>query len=309
MSGAMVLCGTAALKSGSGLVQIGAPTSIRSEIAIGNPCYTTIGLPEDDEGRFNQLAIKQISPIVGRASAVVLGPGAAPTKACQEMADYLHAYEQKMKMKRENIANRGFWTAKKRYVLNVWDSEGVRYAKPKMKICGMETARSSTPSYFRDKLLEAYTIIINQTNDELIDYINRIKEDTKNQDYLNIAFPRGCNGLKKYRSSADIYGKGTPIAVRGALLYNYYVKKNKLEHKYPLIQEGEKIKFMYLKEPNPIGENIIAFFQRLPTELNLEKYIDYTTQFEKSFLEPLKNVLECIDWQYERRGSLTSFFS
>ena len=227
----------------------------------------------------------------------------------QELSDYLNAYAQMMKMKRENIAERGFWTAKKRYVLNVWDSEGVRYSKAKMKICGMETARSSTPAYFRDKLVEAYTIIITKTNDELIDFIGDIKEDTKKQNYLNIAFPRGCNGLSKYRNGTDIYAKGCPIQVRGALLYNHYIKKNKLEHKYPIIQEGEKIKFLYLRTPNPIGENIIAFFQQLPKELNLEKYVDYTTQFEKSFLEPLKTVLECIDWQYERRGSLLSFFS
>jgi DNA polymerase elongation subunit (family B) len=226
----------------------------------------------------------------------------------QELADYLHAYDQKMKMKRENIAERGFWTAKKRYVLNVWDSEGVRYAKPKMKICGMETARSSTPAYFRDKLMQAYTIIITKDNDELIDFINEIKEDTKKQNYLNIAFPRGCNGLKKYRSAADIYQKSTPIQVRGALLYNYYIRKYNLEHKYPIIQEGEKIKFLYLKTPNPIRENVISFFQQLPKELNLDKYVDYTLQFEKSFLEPLKTVLECIGWQYERKGSLSSFF-
>ena len=227
----------------------------------------------------------------------------------QELADYVNAYDQKMKMKRENIAERGFWTAKKRYVLNVWDSEGVRYAKPKMKVCGMETARSSTPAYFRDKLMQAYTIIITQTNDDLISFINEIKEDTKKQNYLNIAFPRGCNGLKKYRSAADIYQKSTPIQVRGALLYNYYIRKNNLEHKYPLIQEGEKIKFLYLKTPNPIRENVISFFQQLPKELNLDKYVDYTLQFEKSFLEPLKTVLECIGWQYERKGSLSSFFA
>jgi DNA polymerase elongation subunit (family B) len=226
----------------------------------------------------------------------------------QELADYLNAYAQMMKMKRENIAERGFWTAKKRYVLNVWDSEGVRYNAAKMKVCGMETARSSTPAYFRDKLMQAYTIIITKDNEELIEFINEIKEDTKKQNYLNIAFPRGCNGLKKYRSAADIYQKSTPIQVRGALLYNYYIRKNNLEHKYPIIQEGEKIKFLYLKTPNPIRENVISFFQQLPKELNLDKYVDYTLQFEKSFLEPLKTVLECIGWQYERKGSLSSFF-
>ncbi len=227
----------------------------------------------------------------------------------QELAKYVNAYAQMMKMKRENIANRGFWTAKKRYVLNVWDSEGVRYAKPKMKICGMETARSSTPAYFRDKLYKAYTIIINQTNDDIIDFIEQIKEDTRKQNYLDIAFPRGCNGLQKYGSKGSIYRERTPIQVRGALLYNHYVRSNNLTHKYPLIQEGEKIKFLYLKMPNPIQENVISFFSTLPAEFNLDKYVDYRTQFEKSFYEPLKNVLECIGWNAERKISLMSFFS
>ncbi len=227
----------------------------------------------------------------------------------EELATYLNAFEQKMKMKRENIANRGFWTAKKRYVLNVWDSEGVRYKEPKMKICGMETARSSTPAYFKDKLLKAYDIIINKTNDDLLEFIDGVKEETKIQDYLNIAFPRGCNGLEKYRSRTDIFSKGTPIHVRGALLYNHYVRCNKLTNKYPLIQEGEKIKFIYLKTPNPIQQNVISFFGTIPKEFNLDKYVDYNTQFEKSFYEPLKNVLECIGWVYERKISLLSFFN
>tara|TARA_Y100000385_G_scaffold195817_1_gene202668 strand:+ start:225 stop:2714 length:2490 start_codon:yes stop_codon:yes gene_type:complete len=226
----------------------------------------------------------------------------------QELADYVSAYEQKMKMKRENIADRGIWTAKKRYILNVWDSEGVRYAEPKMKICGMETARSSTPAFFRDKLLKAYEIIIHEDNDVMIEYINKVKEDTRKEDCVNIAFPRGVNGLKKYKSISDIYSKGTPIHVRGSLLYNYYISRNKLTHKYPLIQEGEKIKFLYLKTPNPIHENVISFFQNLPPEFNLDKYVDYNRQFEKSFFEPLKNVLECIGWDYERSVSLLSFF-
>jgi DNA polymerase elongation subunit (family B) len=227
----------------------------------------------------------------------------------EELAKYVNAYDQKMKMKRENIANRGFWTAKKRYVLNVWDSEGVRYKEPKMKICGMETARSSTPAYFRDKLLKAYTIIINQSNDDVLDFIDLVKEETRKQDYLNIAFPRGCNGLEKYSHPKRIYGERTPVQVRGALLYNHYVRKHQLTHKYPLIQEGEKIKFIYLKTPNPIRENVISFFGTIPKEFNLDKYVDYTLQFEKSFYEPLKNVLECIGWNAERKISLLSFFS
>ena len=211
-------------------------------------------------------------------------------------------------MKRENIANRGIWTAKKRYILNVWDSEGVRYKEPKMKIMGLETQRSSTPAYFKDKLLKAYKIMIEGNNDDMIDYISQIKSDTRKQSYLDIAFPRGCNNLGNYRSYSEIYKKGTPIAVRGSLLYNHYIGKHKIANKFPLIQEGEKIKFIYLKKPNPIGENVISFFNTLPKEFGLDKYIDHNLQFEKSFLEPLKNVLDCIGWKHERTGSLSSFF-
>ena len=226
----------------------------------------------------------------------------------QELADYLNAYDQKMVMARENIASKGIWTAKKRYILDVWDSEGVRYEKPKMKIMGLETQRSSTPQYFRNKLLEAFKTIIKGTNEDVLDYIDHVKEDTRKQDPIDIAFPRGVNGLEKYKSNADIYVKGTPIHVRGALLYNYYVRKNKVSHKYAPIQEGEKIKFLYLKEPNPIGENVVSFMGTIPREFNVDNYIDYNLQFDKSFYQPLRNVLECIGWDSERRVSLLQFF-
>ena len=226
----------------------------------------------------------------------------------QELATYVSAYDQKMIMKRENIADRGIWTAKKRYILNVWDSEGVRYKEPKMKIMGLETARSSTPQYFRDKLYAAFKIIIGKTNDELISFINDVRTETRKRPYEEVAFPRGVNNLEKYRHRTDIYSKGTPIHVRGALLYNYYIKKHNLEHKHPFIQEGEKIKFMYLKTPNPIHENCISFFGDLPKEFGIEKYVDYQTQFEKSFLEPLKNVLQCIGWSHEKTITIGSFF-
>ena len=229
-------------------------------------------------------------------------------KSYQELASYVSAYEQKMSMKRENIADTGIWTAKKRYILNVWDSEGVRYNEPKMKIMGLETARSSTPAYFRDKLYAAFQIIIGKDNDELITFINGVRSETRERPYDEVAFPRGVNNLSKYRHPTNIYSKGTPIHVRGALLYNWYVKKHKVEHKHPFIQEGEKIKFMYLKTPNPLHENCISFFGELPKEFGIEKYVDYQTQFEKSFLEPLKNVLQCIGWHHEKVITIGSFF-
>jgi len=229
-------------------------------------------------------------------------------RSYQELANYVSAYDQKMQMKRENIADKGIWTAKKRYILNVWDSEGVRYKQPKMKIMGLETARSSTPAYFRDKLYEAFKLIISKTNDDLISFIDEVKRDTRAQEYEYVAFPRGCNGVDKYYHPKEIYQKGTPIHVRGALLYNHLVRKNKVQNKYQLIQEGEKIKFIYLKTPNPAMENVISFFSTIPPEFNLDKYVDYQTQFEKSFLDPLKNVLQCIGWTHEKVVTIGSFF-
>jgi len=224
------------------------------------------------------------------------------------LAQYVNAYDQKMTMKRENIADRGIWTAKKRYILNVWDSEGVRYKEPKLKIMGLETARSSTPAYFRTKLKDAFKMIVTKTNDDLIRYIEDTKKETNSQDYPEISFPRGVNGLNKYQSKSDIYQKGTPIHVRGALLYNYYIRKNNIQNKHQMIQEGEKIKFVYLKMPNPIMENCISYFSEIPKEFGLDNYIDHNLQFDKSFLKPLENVLECIGWTSKKIVTLDRFF-
>ena len=226
----------------------------------------------------------------------------------ETLARYVNAYDQKMTMKRENIADRGIWTAKKRYILNVWDSEGVRYKEPKLKIMGLETARSSTPAYFRTKLYDAFKMIVTKTNDDLIKYIEDIKKETNSQDYSEISFPRGVNGLNKYQSKSDIYQKGTPIHVRGALLYNYYIRKNNIQNKHQMIQEGEKIKFVYLKMPNPIMENCISYFSEIPKEFGLDYYIDHNLQFDKSFLKPLENVLECIGWTSRKIVTLDRFF-
>jgi len=227
----------------------------------------------------------------------------------QELADYVNAYEQKMFMKRECIAERGIWTAKKRYILSVWDSEGVRYKEPKLKIKGIEAIKSSTPAPCRKMLKESFNIMMSGTEDDMINFIGSCRENFKKLSPEQIAFPRSASDVQKYSSSSDIYIKGTPIHVRGALLFNHYIKQNKLNNKYSLIQNGEKIKFVYLKKPNIIHENVITFIQDFPKELNLDKYIDYELQFEKAFLEPLKIILDCIGWSVEKTVNLDSFFA
>ena len=230
-------------------------------------------------------------------------------KCYSQLGEYVNAYEQKMQMKRENIADRGIWTAKKRYILNVWDSEGVRYEEPKLKMMGIEAVKSSTPAPCRTMIKDALRIIIEKTEDEVIDYIDDCRNKFKRMTPEEIAFPRSVSDMVKFRSGTTIYAKSTPMHVRGALLFNHYIKKEGLENKYSLINSGEKIKFCYLKIPNLIGENVISFISDFPRELKLEKYIDYDTQFDKAFLDPLKIILDAIGWNCEKQMSLESFFT
>jgi DNA polymerase elongation subunit (family B) len=226
----------------------------------------------------------------------------------QELAEYVNAYEQKMQMKRENIADRGIWTAKKRYILNVWDSEGVRYSEPKLKIMGIEAVKSSTPAPCRQMIKDALKLIMSGTEDDVIKFIEKCKTDFSKLSPEEVSFPRSVSDVVKHQCVSRIYDKGTPIHVRGALLFNHYIKQNKLMGKYSLIQNGEKIKFCYLRKPNPIHENVISFIQDFPKELNLLQYVDYDLQFEKGFLEPLKIILNSIGWSSERKMTLDSFF-
>jgi DNA polymerase elongation subunit (family B) len=227
----------------------------------------------------------------------------------KELAEYMNAYDQKMQMKRENIAERGIWTAKKRYILNVWDSEGVRYEEPKLKMMGIEAVKSSTPAPCRKMIKDGLKIMMSGTEEDVIHFIDKCRSEFKKLPPEAIAFPRTASDVRKYQSSSSIYIKGTPIHCRGALLFNHHIKEKKLTNKYSLISNGEKIKFLYLKKPNIIQENIISFIQDFPTELGLDKYIDYELQFEKSFVEPLKSILDSIGWNVEKTVNLELFFS
>jgi len=227
----------------------------------------------------------------------------------QKLAEYVHAFDQKMQMKREGLSDKGIWTAKKRYILNVYNNEGVQYEKPKLKVMGLEMVKSSTPVVVRDKMYKLVDLIVNTDEETVQQFVADFKEEFRKLPVEDISFPRGCNGLKEYADSATIYKKGTPIHVKGAILYNHFLKQHNLTNKYPLIKEGEKLKFTYLKTPNPFRDMVVSFPTRLPKEFELQEYVDYETQFEKTFLEPIKLILDCIDWKTEKQHSLENFFS
>ncbi len=229
-------------------------------------------------------------------------------KSYQGLAKYVNAFQQKMVMKRENIADRALWTAKKRYIMNVFDSEGVRYEEPQLKIMGIEAIRSSTPAACKTKMKDIFKIIMNGTEEDAINYIENFKEEFSTLAAEDIFFPRSVRGLEKYYDAAQLYRKGTPIHTKGALIYNKLLKDKKLLNSYPTIKDGEKIKFAYLKKPNPVGDSVIAILNNLPPEFGLNEYIDYDLQFNKSFIEPMSSVMDAVGWNTEHISTLEDFF-
>jgi DNA polymerase elongation subunit (family B) len=230
-------------------------------------------------------------------------------KSYEELARYMNAYQQKMFMKRETIAEKGIWRGKKMYILNACDIEGVRFTEPQLKMQGIEAVRSSTPKVCRSNIKKALEIIMNKDEETLHKFVADFKRSFMKLPFEDVAFPRGVKGLEKYADKQKVYSLGTPIHVKGSLLYNNFITKNNLNKKYRLIGEGEKIKFAYLKMPNPIHNTVISVPEELPDELGLQKYIDYDTQFNKTFLDPITSILEVIGWSASKQATLDDLFN
>jgi DNA polymerase elongation subunit (family B) len=249
---------------------------------------------------------KEIVEVLDKYCAKVIEP--VISKTCGELCSYLNTFQDRIKFKREVIAERGIWIAKKRYALTVHNAEGVVYDPPKLKVLGMEIVRTSTPAPVRKALKEAVEIVLTKDENTIKQYVSDVEKKWHNLNPESIAFPRGVNGVKDYSDSNSIFKKGTPIHVRGSLIYNHMIKNLGLEKQYQYIQEGDKIKFIYLKEPNPLGTHVISFIGDLPLEFRLQSYIDYDKMFEKAFLDPLNSLLSCIGWQLKEQATLEGLF-
>ena len=228
--------------------------------------------------------------------------------ATKEYCEMLNGMWPALEFKREKICSAAIYTQKKRYILKVWDNEGVRYHEPEISVTGLETNRSSTPKFVRDALLESYELILDADEETMQNFVADFYDVFKKQDLLTIAFPRGVNDLEKYQDKVTVYKKGCPINARAALMYNSLLRKHGLENKYMKIFSGNKIKFIHIVPQNPTRENVIGFIDCLPPEFGLDTYIDYDLMFDKTFKEPLQNVLNAVGWSTEKKSSLNSFF-
>ena len=246
----------------------------------------------------DRLAKEKLEPFIG--------------KSYQALAKSMNAYDQKMFMAREAIADKGIWTAKKRYILNVHDMEGVRFKEPTLKIMGIEAVKSSTPAPCREKIKGALKIMMSGDEKMLNSFIRDFREEFMKLSPEDIAYPRSCNGVEKFRGESQLFAKGAPIHVKGAILYNHLLKKDRLDNKYPFIQEGDKIRFLHLRQPNVYQSSAFSFMTEVPRELDIYDKIDYDEQFEKSFIEPLKVITEKMNWlidsSYGVQGTLEDFF-
>ena len=222
----------------------------------------------------------------------------------KKFSERTNAFKNHLQMKREKICSTGLWKAKKNYILNVWDNEGVRYSTPKIKISGIEAVKTSNPAVCRDKMKKAIEYIMGATEDDLINFVDQFKREFYRLPPEDVSFPRRVSDIDKWFSQSTTYIKGTPIQARAAILYNKQIRERQLDNKYPLIKNGENLKFCYLKSPNPIKEDVIGFVQRFPNELELEKYVDYQKQFDLTFLQPLTKILDVIGWKTEKNYTL-----
>lgn len=231
-------------------------------------------------------------------------------RVCDDIAQRNNCAINRLSMKREKICSSGIWVTKKRYALMVCDNEGVRYAVPEASVTGLEVKRSSTPKVCREYLKSAIDIILLKGEADLQQFVETVREEFLTLTPYQIGKPSGVNGLRKYSMKGpQIYVQSRcPRHVKAALVYNYHLDRMTLKASYPSIGEGGKARYVELKVPNPLHQEVVSFVDELPREFGVDSYIDYDKMFYLTFLKPLDRLCASCGWTTKKVNTLADFF-
>lgn len=259
-------------------------------------CY--FNLSEFAKQTFNDnMTIDDKVDLIDQFSQEIIEPFIHQTTV--DLADYMNAMQNRMKWGREVIAQSAIFSTKKRYIMNVNDSEGVRYKEPKMKIKGLEAIRSDTPQWAKTFLKKCYLVCLEGTKEDFFKVMDECEQEFYTMNPLDLAKASGISNMEKWEDdSEDGFKKGTPYHVKAAILYNQLLSRYGIINEQP-IRSGDKIKLLRLKKRNPLGRDYIAFDRRLPKEFGLEEYIDRDTIFEKNFKNKISGIIELMGWTME----------
>lgn len=221
----------------------------------------------------------------------------------QLLCNTMNGFEQRMVWEREVIASAAVWRAKKMYAMAVYDSEGIKYEKPKIKFKGLEARKSTTPEWCRERLVKCYEKILLGTEEEVQTLISGYKEEYMKLSVDDIAKASGVSDIEKCVASDGSFISGAHFAAKACVGYNRLVEKNE-DLGLPMIESGDKVQMVLLKPGNPFGQNYFAYPEFFPEELGLGKWVDYQAAFEKSFIDPIQSILDVVGWSHKRRVNL-----
>ena len=232
-----------------------------------------------------------------------------------EMQDYLNDFydimskkifnvdvdKHRLEIKMENVAKAGLWIAKKRYAQWIISDNGVPCDKLDVK--GLDVKRSSFPKAFQECMGKVLIDILKGVGEEeLTKYVLDFKKNMENRPNSEIAKNTAVKNLKKYMPKGKRVPfttmKGTPAHVKAAIAYNDLITHFKVPFKYGPMVNGDKVKWVYLKD-NPLGLDGLAFTgYNDPPEIEkfIETYIDRNKIFERELRFKLQDFYDAIGW-------------
>lgn len=215
----------------------------------------------------------------------------------------LNSKDPRFVFKRECIADVGMFLEKKRYVLHVLDDEGIPVDK--YKYTGVEVVRTTIPEPVKPYIKKIIETMMSTQN---LGSTNKILNETydifKELPVESIAFAMGCKEYDKYASRCDGFNtcKGMPIHVKASYMYNKILEKYNIDHKYEAIGTGDKVRYLYVQQPNRFAANAIGYKYYYPEEFREIFKVDRELMFDKIVFSIIERFYSCVKWKAKKPG-------